>query len=318
MEGAELAGARLEGTSLLKASLIGAQLQGTALDSAQLQGATLDQAQLQAASLDQAQLQGASLFRAQLQGASLAGAQLQGASLDSALLPGASLNFAQLQGAWLDGAQLQGASFNLAQLQGASLAGAQIQGASLDGTFVFRTSTSNLVLGPVIGTVNTRSEFLSAATNKTETLTDPTIDLLITDATLFVVSTDRRELIEWGLARLKTNGVVPDEDAKISAFWADLNKKFEKSFDATAYNKVIADLTCTDAKSEEFNPIGIRLAPYVARRLMHNGILEATKDALPAIAASMRSGRKNIENCPGVEGFTDEDWADLDKLSPPK
>ena len=83
---------------------------------------------------------------------------------------------------------------------------------------------------------------------------------------------------------------------------------------AKLYSKEIAELACTGAS---YRYSSVQLAPYVARGLMRNGILAAEEVDLPTIAARMRSGREKIANCPGVEGFTDQDWAELDKLSPP-
>jgi len=299
-------------------SLVAADLRFVNLSRADLRGVTFDYASIAGAQLPGARLDGpgtslakASLDGANLKGASLFQAQLQGASLDGAQFQGASLFQAQLQGALLDGAQLQGAALFLAQLQGASLDGAQLQGASLDRTFVFRTSvTEGTVIQPVIAAVNADPVFLLLDMHA-DALTDSTIERWIAAAKKYVVNPGQLGRIDRQFTRLKDKSIGKDEDARSAAVWM-------RPPNPDAYGLAIARLVCAASLNEfDENLPPYRLAPHAARGLMHNGVLQATKDALPGIAARMRSGRERIVNCPGVEGFTDADWAELDKLPQP-
>jgi hypothetical protein len=74
---------------------------------------------------------------------------------------------------------------------------------------------------------------------------------------------------------------------------------------------LLGDLVCT--------PEG---APYVARRLVgqpdfvDRGRLVALGDQLAAVRDRMTEGRKTPEKCPGVSGFTENDWRALDAIKP--
>ena len=279
-------------------SLVAADLRFVNLSRADLRGVTFDYASIAGAQLPGARLDGP-------------GTSLAKASLDGANLKGASLFQAQLQGALLDGAQLQGAALFLAQLQGASLDGAQLQGASLDRTFVFRTSvTEGTVIQPVIAAVNADPVFLLLDMHA-DALTDSTIERWIAAAKKYVVNPGQLGRIDRQFTRLKDKSIGKDEDARSAAVWM-------RPPNPDAYGLAIARLVCAASLNEfDENLPPYRLAPHAARGLMHNGVLQATKDALPGIAARMRSGRERIVNCPGVEGFTDADWAELDKLPQP-
>jgi hypothetical protein len=65
----------------------------------------------------------------------------------------------------------------------------------------------------------------------------------------------------------------------------------------------LADLACvTDA------------APHVARGLVQNDRLRSMGLQVAAIAERLRKGKSDPSTCPGVTGFTDDDWAKLDQL----
>ena len=56
-------------------------------------------------------------------------------------------------------------------------------------------------------------------------------------------------------------------------------------------------------------------APYVARNLVGNpavydlsGRLASLGDQLDGVRARMKEGREKPEKCPGVAGFTEDDW----------
>jgi hypothetical protein len=57
-------------------------------------------------------------------------------------------------------------------------------------------------------------------------------------------------------------------------------------------------------------------APFVARGFTKSGLLASAGDMLPSIVANMRAARSRSDICPGVKHFTNEDWNDLDGLSP--
>lgn len=64
-------------------------------------------------------------------------------------------------------------------------------------------------------------------------------------------------------------------------------------------------------------------APYIARALVGRpdsgdpGCLAALGDQLEGVRKRMKDGRENSETCPGVAGFTEDDWRKLDALKPP-
>jgi uncharacterized protein YjbI with pentapeptide repeats len=293
LQGASLLFAQLQGASLFSAQLqgaflVGAQLQGAVLNGAQLQGAVLDGAQLQGAVLDGAQLQGASLWSAQLQGAFLLGAQLQGASLDEA----------QLQGAVLDGAQLQGASLWSAELQGASLDEAQLQGASLDGARVWRARGGF------------RMSLVDVAEIDTDTMPWETESTFAAwrDARLQTIPKERWQAVS---NRLSALGEEPKDVLK-AQFWKDALSALPQGEEREKQlATLLADLGCSvndDAVAVKY------AAPHVARGLIANGRLRSTGPQIAPVADRFRKGKSDSSACPGVRGFTDDDWAKLDQL----
>ena len=107
------------------------------------------------------------------------------------------------------------------------------------------------------------------------------------------------ERLRLAFERLEEKAFDKVEDAKLRAFWQLVGDQYLTP-------EALSDVACERDT-----------APYVARGLMTNRILGETEDGLRTIAARMRSGRENLANCPGVEGFTNQDWAGLDELSPP-
>ena len=324
LDQAKMDGALLDGATFGYASLRGAQLEGASLNHAHLEGADLVSAHLKGASLNgahfegadlgSAQLQGASLYAARLQGADL-GAQLQGAILNQARLQGADLGSAHLEGASLDDAELQGASLNYAHLEGASLddthlqgavlSGATLQDASLNNVLVFRTSIVDVdprgvaVYKPVLGKGLPPGclveEWISAAL---EYGVNP--------------YAEAKKPIEKRLRRLLPGGATPDEDAAVARFWtaaAETSRQREGDFQERLAMQ-LAKIVCSADN-----------APYVARGLIRNNRLEATGRHLQAIASQMKKARgdparpesADLSACPGVKGFIDKDWSDLDE-----
>jgi uncharacterized protein YjbI with pentapeptide repeats len=133
LEGATLAGARLQdarlaGAHLEGANLMEAHLEWTVLPEAHLQGANLTGAHLEWSVLNEAHFEHAVLFMAHLEHAHLHKARLEDADLGMAHLEWSDLLGAHLEGANLTGAHLQHARLDEAHLEGATLAGAHLQG----------------------------------------------------------------------------------------------------------------------------------------------------------------------------------------------
>jgi uncharacterized protein YjbI with pentapeptide repeats len=283
LHGASLGGARLQGAKLEKALLQGAWLYG-----AQLQGAWLHEAHLEGAKLPEADLQGVSLAGTQLQGAQLAGAKLQGAWLNGAKLQGASLYGAHLEGASLDDLYLQGASLARAQLQGASLAGARLQGASLDNADIWRVKG-----------MRDADAMSFRAPNCTKRPWEKSED-----------QTDHIAYKRW---RDKILHMIPEGDPKSEAGQrlATLDPQLQDVTncprEGAADAKQLAEYLVTLACSAD-------AAPHVARGLMQNGRIAATGVEAATVVDRLRRGKADVQTCPGVKGFTDEDWAELDKV----
>jgi Pentapeptide repeats (8 copies) len=262
--------------------------------------------------LNGAELQGASLDEAQLQGASLLGAHLQGASLDRAELQGASLDGAELQGASLDVAQLQGASLDEAQLQGATLIEARVWRAR--GRFKVNLADVSKI-DPHTMPWETDSTFAVWRDAVLETIPEILRDVfrnIILETKPEILRPDLRDAFKNSSDTLRDNArerlsaldpaAEEPENVITAQFWTDAlsgtahGEEREKQLAA-----FLADLACLrDA------------APYVARGLIENGRLRSTGSQVAAVADRLRKGKSDLSACPGVRGFTDDDWAELD------
>jgi len=302
-------------TWLRRAFFSRAQLQGAQLAFAQLQGAWLDAAQLQGAKLNFAQLQGATLDGAQLQGATLDGAQLQGASLQSANLQGARFLEAKLQGASLFAARLQGAWFADARLQGAELDWAQLRGASLTATQVWHArGHPNLDLA-----VLSKIDADTAPWKKPETFGEwrtSVVNVVFPPGPLSAGASWRRDRLMEALARLDPAAEKQSEKLLDSNFWkqAQSSQPQEEDF-WSKRSELLADLGCSAGS-------GLYVARGLIGNLEFNDYLQpdATKFGRERMRQlfinRLHKGRSDPAACPGVKGFTDEDWANLSKLSP--
>lgn len=292
LAGVQLQGANLDGAQLQGASLLGARLQGASFDTwrlvpAQLQGARLTVANLRGARLNHAQLQGADLDGATLQGASVDFAQLQGVSLNTAQLQGASLEYANLQGANLDGAQLQGASLFSAKLQGASLVGTSVWRAYGDAPTMELVDVDNLEL------------------DKTP-WPDNTTFAIWRDNILEEIPIGEKR--DSAMRRLSALDPPPDKEPKNvlnAAFWKQVLPVQSRGQERERRLAVfLADLACSPDSP-----------PYIARGLLWNGRFKATGSQVTIVEDRLQKGKSDQSACPGVKGFTDEDWASLDKLA---
>jgi hypothetical protein len=75
----------------------------------------------------------------------------------------------------------------------------------------------------------------------------------------------------------------------------------------------LADLACLGRPAPPIGP-PVDAAPYVARGLIENGRLRSTGSQVAAVADRLRKGKSDPSACPGVRGFTDNDWAELHQL----
>jgi uncharacterized protein YjbI with pentapeptide repeats len=326
LENASLDGAHLQGASLNRVhlegvSLVGAQLQGASLNRVHLEGVSLESVSLQGVSLDEARLEGASLGL--LHGASLEGAHLEGASLDRAHLQGTLLKGAHLQGASLDGAHLQGASLDGAHLQGASLVNAQLAGASLRAVNIFRTwcptsplpfATTRCLHPAWASTADVRGVHLIAlpVTARGVTRLRKLLDEIVAR-----VPETRRQEVQRRLSTLDLSVGTSTQDAQLARRWA---RERTRSLSPPRRAAILERLACSAGQNQRLRGF-VEYAPYVARGLMWNGRLAATRHRLHDIAERMRKGKSDPSACPGVKGFTDADWKRLDDLvakAPPK
>jgi len=68
---------------------------------------------------------------------------------------------------------------------------------------------------------------------------------------------------------------------------------------------ILAELACSNDS-----------APYIARGLLHERI-KSVGTQVASVAEKLRKGKFDQSACPGVNGFNDEDWENLDLLVPP-
>ena len=261
-------------------------------------------------------MEGASLYSAHLEGANLGAAELQGALLNGAQLQGASLYATQLQGASLRHAHFEGASLEKAQLQGVLLDGAQLRNGELINANVFRTQLVDVDLDSAkIDNPDYAKTVLPPLENVVK-LTDALVDKWIKTAIEHVRDEDvehadeRKKQTEQRLNRLLVGGATTEEDARGRNFWneaAENSRKLETEFPKRLAQQ-LGDLVCS-----------ANGAPYVARALLSNLRLRATGQNFHAIADRMKKARgeparqegPDLSACPGVKGFTEEDWRRL-------
>ena len=347
LEGAQLQGAYLHSAQLQDADLEGAQLQAAYLDLAQLQGADLEGAYLQGALLQMAQLQGADLSRAQLQATDRTFAELQGADLSRAQLQGAALRFARLQGASLEGANLADSEFmativfrtdiNDAELSTSAIrsvvarAGEPTEDSPMLNPCGCQSSTVLRLLSEMqdhrweledqfsdhLSTMGYQF-FSSRMPDYFEPLTQSVADKWRSTAIKFAPEF-QKGAIAARFVRLKPNFQADEQDDEDMARWSwEVSVQHDPSsgpLHLRRLARILGDLACT-----------VDGAPYVARALVaprYFSITSFTKESrlstlgeqLNVVRDRMKEGRKNREACPGVAGFTEDDWRALDALN---
>ncbi len=313
---AQLQGSKLNDARLAHADLAFAQLQGAELRSARLESAEVAEAELQGADLRYARLQGADLSNTQLQGADLSDAQLQGAYLEDAQLGGAYLSQAGLQGADLAEAELQGTDLTHAELQGANLARADMTDSTFDQTLVFRTAIADASLSMSAVRSAPADQVTFGEFRKIEPLTASDVEAWRNDATLFASGRSKDDIVKR-FDRLKPDFQDDPDEVKWSGMReASLAIDPDGAGHRRRLAKLLGDLACEPA-----------YASYVAHGLVRQfqvgpyGLeyrLAALGDQLATFRARLEAGREKPKTCPGVAGFTEEDWLRLDAIAPAK
>jgi uncharacterized protein YjbI with pentapeptide repeats len=322
LDGATLTGANLQdgefGCAARAARELGCtSLQGVNAVYANLQGANLERAEGQGATLLGASLQGANLDSAQLQGADLSGSDLRVANLRGADLRGANLFSAVLQAAYLEQTDLRGADVRLARLQGAALSRADLRGASLNNSLFWRawgTPNINLSeLGAIDAVTTPWTTFDSNSPFPVGPAGRPPSSFTAwqNEIRRSVPAWRREELVvlldpdlddEKLERRMSERVLLYEKGSMLSAeFWRRAITEAPQGEGQRALATFLAELGCaSDA------------APYVARGLIKR--IASSIGGQPTILLDrLRKGRSEPTACPGVKGFTDDDWAGLDQ-----
>ncbi len=330
----DLTRAQLVGTILRRANLSRASIRGANLFAAQLEEAILEDASLHGAMFVGARLHGANFSDAKLYGANLQGVQAEGADFTNAHLQGAKLDSARLQGAKLENSLLDGASLNLAQLQAAVLLGATLQGADLQSANLFRARCPIYIVDDV-SLDESVDRCLTAdgatAADTAYSMQWPLVnthEIMIDSGRVEIQVLRRNKPVPFGDAdafsaymtgitrdlqleetkatlreRLRPLSAAAPPDDKILVDQQRWKRERLRSLTLEARAQILEKLACADAGT-----------PYVARALILYGRLQATGSNLLNIADRMRKGKSDLSACPGVKGFTDDDWAKLDEL----
>ena len=256
-----------------------------------------------------AELQGASFYGAQLQGAWLWSEAARGVARWSAAARGVARS-RSCKGRRSIDAQLQGASLVERSLQGASLFAAQLQGASLD-----QGATSRGVA---------RLCEMSGSTRELQTLTSPLFENLDCtkrpweDVTRIPQSPETYQ--GW---RDKILSNIPEGDRKYEAdescrlLIRIRNSRVLIRNDVLERNTVPSPARPRrEAVSRVPRYAGLfsrgcaACCPWANTQWADRGDRRGDCDRCGSVA--QRKGRP--ETCPGVKGFTEEDWAQLDEL----
>jgi Pentapeptide repeats (8 copies) len=221
-------------------------------------------------------------------------------------LQDADLSLAEFQGANLGAAQLQGADLSRAQLQGADLYNAEVADSNLAEAFVFRTNIGGVDFSTaVIPSIHANQVKLNES-GEVERLAQSDITAWIEAVSKFATEEATKE--RFARLKLGPGFQTPAEDVADVTKWTELTKESRAS-DLDGYSKrlgeALAELICDDQG-----------APDVARGLIRYGRLGALGDQLNSIRTRIKEGRGDPDTCPGVAGFTEDDWKLLDALIP--
>jgi uncharacterized protein YjbI with pentapeptide repeats len=311
LDGASFVGAKLQGTRFTCAS-IGEGVKCTLLRSAdftlaRLEDASLESAQLQGAILDRADLKGANLLHAQLTGADLNEADLRGANLQGASLRGANLGFGLLQGANLDRADLQVSSLKKADLRGASLVGAALQGANFDDAQLQGATLANAKLwrawgAPVLNLTDVDG------VNWDEEPSASDWDYWFSDwriRTLEQIPGYHSDELMMRMSVLDPGRRRPDNALDAKSWEKDPTARLRGEERDKALAGFLADLICWNLSYS---------ARFVTRGLLGSKRIGAPNEQITLIIDTLRKGKSDSAVCPGVRGFTDDDWSRIDVL----
>jgi hypothetical protein len=121
-----------------------------------------------------------------------------------------------------------------------------------------------------------------------------------------------KPLIQKKFIRLKFDFQTIEQDSSDDKRWRNLAEASNSPDPSSAayrawLARVMGDWVCA--------PEG---APFVAEGLTFNqrDRLAALGEQLEAVRARMEAARESPEKCPGVTGFTDNDWKNLDSIKP--
>ena len=308
----------LQSTILIRAdlrgsSMISAQMQGAKLQSATLWCANLKYARLQDANLSSAQLQLVNLPYASLEGADLIRADMKGAVLDNANLQIANLTEAQMQGSSLEEADLSGSKLDRASMHGANIEGVILSRSSLNRTYLLRNPTPSPITSGafvqgirygMIEHVVVDDEELPLSPQTIDTWVKSTLKLC-TDREAGDMPGDRFDLLLSDDREL---------DLKSSMYWSEAQSQTKRLYEnETSYKTALAEefirIACDmDVRSRNGRP-------YVARSVLRRfGDLDNV--GMNTVRDRMLSAKKDYSSCPGVEGFTEEDWKKLEIVRP--
>ncbi len=328
--GPSLRGRRLEGanfflTDLRQADFAGARLDGADFVQADLRGASFAGASLRGASFGNGALDGADFSDAMLTGADL-NAALQGLNFAGADLRGTLFGFGvptHLEGANLARARLDGAVFEAVNLQGADLRAASLVGVTVASMADFGTNASldgaNLEGAHLQGAALQGASLAGASLNQAQLWRTSGVPILhATDAT-GIDRTTRPTIDIAALSRLSANNPFQPEQQQRLTILAASNEPPQATppniwptqpASTAELAQVLADLICAPPPENAEPP----RPPHLARGLIANGRLAATRNDIARLAARMKAAQKTPSDCPGVAGFTESDWAALDAL----
>jgi hypothetical protein len=205
-------------------------------------------------------------------------------------------------------AELQGANLYSAELQGASLTDAQLQNASLGKARVWRARGMPTLDLTALQDIDTK-------TQPWDSKEKPGTFAQWRDAIAnSIPAGPGRDLLRNSLAALDLAANKGLEGVLESDFWKTARSSQPQGEELERKRAAfLASLACSSDS-----------APYIARGLLRN--LKSEFDASKSTSANtgarqlfaneLRKAKSDPTACPGVNGFTEKDWAILSNLSP--
>lgn len=325
LAGADLRGASLEGANLREANLEETRLDGADLTSADLWRAVLTRAKLQGAILFKTNLRFALLFAAEFQGVDFSATALESPNFEDANLKGAKLYDQNLSGADLRSVKLQGANLRYAHMEGADLRSAELEGADLQHA---KMAGADLRWGNLQGANLSGADLSDSEFRDTSVFRVNTADANLATANIRSVDVEPPKTSDVAGWIAAASQFAPKEDKiDVAKRFARLNPDFQENAREPTWMGMAEASLALDGGGPNHRQRLARLfgdlacdrylGPHVALRyiLERSGSeLTLLADQLDTVRARMKQGRTNPEKCPGVAGFTDEDWKLLDGL----